>query len=138
MRERLPLWSGWVAIAASDGTNLTVPYLGVAGSMRSAPVFGIKSIGQIKTFPQFDHVKEFWSGEWYPKDDYRDFTPKGKHSAFWLGGRAGQGPLAPPGRYKIVARALSIMGDASNASHWNSIESPVFRIAYKQNLKNLG
>ncbi|PHH78728.1 hypothetical protein CDD80_6363 [Ophiocordyceps camponoti-rufipedis] len=34
--ERLVVWSGWLAISGSDGSYLTVPYLGMAGSMRSA------------------------------------------------------------------------------------------------------
>ncbi|KAM3440473.1 hypothetical protein MY4824_002187 [Beauveria thailandica] len=33
---RLPLWSGWITVAGSDGRNLTVPYLGLTGSLRSA------------------------------------------------------------------------------------------------------
>ncbi|XP_044721161.1 subtilase family domain-containing protein [Hirsutella rhossiliensis] len=33
--KRLPLWSGWVAVNGSDGTSLTVPYLGLAGSLLS-------------------------------------------------------------------------------------------------------
>lgn len=36
--KRLPLWSGWVKIQGSDGKNLTVPYLGLGGSLRSATV----------------------------------------------------------------------------------------------------
>ncbi|KAF4595166.1 subtilisin-like serine protease PR1C [Ophiocordyceps camponoti-floridani] len=34
--QRLVVWSGWLAINGSDGSYLTVPYLGMAGSMRSA------------------------------------------------------------------------------------------------------
>ncbi|RDA86070.1 hypothetical protein CP532_1278 [Ophiocordyceps camponoti-leonardi (nom. inval.)] len=34
--KRLPVWSGWIAINGSEGSSLTVPYLGMAGSMRSA------------------------------------------------------------------------------------------------------
>ncbi len=35
---RLPVYSGFVAINGSDGTSLTLPYLGVAASMRSFTV----------------------------------------------------------------------------------------------------
>ncbi|TQV90014.1 subtilisin [Cordyceps javanica] len=37
--NRLPIWSGFVRISGSDGKNATVPYLGVAGSLRSADIF---------------------------------------------------------------------------------------------------
>ncbi|ODA79101.1 hypothetical protein RJ55_04692 [Drechmeria coniospora] len=221
--KRLPLWSGWVAIKGSDGRKLTVPYLGLGGSLRSATVLdpasalrtlansefvlpdppngqkpgpsgeikqsraairgpaisteidlvlgspqlrvdivpldlcsasgpvnakrvgsraaagfakrsntteldlskacvpdsmvtevsGVKSIGQLPGYPNH-HVKRGsvqldWAGEFAP------------------------GQYAPPGRYKIVARALSIMGEAANEAHWQIIESPVFSISYTHN-----
>ncbi|OAA36110.1 subtilisin-like serine protease PR1C [Beauveria brongniartii RCEF 3172] len=31
--ERLPVWSGWIAVNGSDGSSLTVPYLGLSGSL---------------------------------------------------------------------------------------------------------
>ncbi|KID88656.1 subtilisin-like serine protease PR1C, partial [Metarhizium majus ARSEF 297] len=34
--ERLPIWSGWVIVNGTDGTSLSIPYLGLAGSLRSA------------------------------------------------------------------------------------------------------
>jgi subtilisin family serine protease len=36
--KRLPVYSGYIAINGSDSTALSLPYLGVAGSMRSAVV----------------------------------------------------------------------------------------------------
>ncbi|KAK4097607.1 subtilisin-like protein [Parathielavia hyrcaniae] len=38
--KRLPVYSGYVAINGTDGLALSLPYLGVAGSMRSAVVLG--------------------------------------------------------------------------------------------------
>lgn len=34
--ERLPIWSGWVIANGTDDTSLSIPYLGLAGSPRSA------------------------------------------------------------------------------------------------------
>ncbi|KAM3503948.1 hypothetical protein MY11210_008523 [Beauveria gryllotalpidicola] len=34
-QERIPVWSGWIVVNGTDGSNLTVPFLGVAGSLRS-------------------------------------------------------------------------------------------------------
>ncbi|OAA39600.1 subtilisin-like protease [Beauveria brongniartii RCEF 3172] len=31
---RIPVWSGWIVVNGTDGSNLTVPFLGVAGSLR--------------------------------------------------------------------------------------------------------
>ncbi|QLI74815.1 Subtilisin E [Metarhizium brunneum] len=36
--DRLPVWSGWVAINSSDGKTLTVPYMGLAGSLHKQQV----------------------------------------------------------------------------------------------------
>ncbi|KAF7551263.1 hypothetical protein G7Z17_g5119 [Cylindrodendrum hubeiense] len=36
--ERLPLWSGYIAINGSDGTSLSLPYQGLAGSLHDAQV----------------------------------------------------------------------------------------------------
>lgn len=33
---RLPIWSGWISINGSDSTVLTIPFLGLASSLRSA------------------------------------------------------------------------------------------------------
>ncbi|KAL2177437.1 peptidase S8/S53 domain-containing protein [Thermothelomyces heterothallicus CBS 202.75] len=38
--KRLPVYSGYVAINGSDGSALSLPYLGVAGSLHSAVVLG--------------------------------------------------------------------------------------------------
>ncbi|KAM3515752.1 hypothetical protein MY11210_000523 [Beauveria gryllotalpidicola] len=222
--KRLPLWSGWVSIQGSDGRNLTVPYLGLGGSLRSAAILdpasdlsslsgsdfilsnpptgqkpgpskaienspaairrraistsfelvlgsplvrvdivpldmcstsapvntksvgtrgltglarganasepdlsracvpdsivtefaGVRSIGQLPGYPKH-HV---WRGivniEWTGAFDPEHY--------------------APPGRYQIVARALSIMGDASNEAHWQTVKSPVFSILYEHNV----
>ncbi|KAL2128468.1 hypothetical protein VTI74DRAFT_9137 [Chaetomium olivicolor] len=40
--KRLPVYSGYIAINGTDGTALSLPYLGVAGSMHSAVVLDAK------------------------------------------------------------------------------------------------
>ncbi|KAG8411102.1 hypothetical protein J3458_016212 [Metarhizium acridum] len=223
--KRLPLWSGWVSIQGSDGTNLTVPYLGLGGSLRSAtvldPASGLTSLagsefilsdppeGQkpgpskgITSSPdairsrtmstsfelvlgspqvrvdivpldmcptpapvntasvgarglaslarranatepdlsqacvpdlivtEFAGVKSIGQLPGYPQH----YARRSKVHVDWSGAFA-PGQYAPPGRYKLVARALSIMGDAANETHWQTVESPVFSILYKHNVK---
>ncbi|KGQ09190.1 PI-type proteinase [Beauveria bassiana D1-5] len=36
--NQLPLWSGWIAVNGSDGSSLTVPYLGLSGSLHEHQV----------------------------------------------------------------------------------------------------
>ncbi|KAH6884600.1 peptidase S8/S53 domain-containing protein [Thelonectria olida] len=38
--DRLPLWSGYIAINGSDGTSLSLPYQGLAGSLHDSVVLG--------------------------------------------------------------------------------------------------
>ncbi|PHH67145.1 hypothetical protein CDD81_2914 [Ophiocordyceps australis] len=38
VHARLPLWSGYITLNASDGTSLSLPYQGLAGSLRAAAV----------------------------------------------------------------------------------------------------
>lgn len=40
---RLPVYNGYIALNGSDSTSLSLPYLGVAGSMRSATVLDSRS-----------------------------------------------------------------------------------------------
>ncbi|KID82567.1 subtilisin-like serine protease PR1C [Metarhizium guizhouense ARSEF 977] len=210
--ERLPLWSGWVSIQGSDGTNLTVPYLGLGGSLRSAavldpasklstlagsefllpnppegqtpgpsqgiaePAAAVRSEAISTSFdlvlgsPQvrvdivpldvcstpalvgtranatepdlsqacvpdsivteFAGVKSIGQLPGYPKH----YAKREEIQIHWDGAFA-EGQYAPPGRYKIVARALSIMGDAADGAHWQTVESPVFSILYERNVK---
>lgn len=43
--RRLPVYSGYIAINGSDGFNLSVPYVGVAGSLHSATVLDTAKTG---------------------------------------------------------------------------------------------
>ncbi|KAF7556825.1 hypothetical protein G7Z17_g1136 [Cylindrodendrum hubeiense] len=38
--ERLPVWSGYVAINGTDGSSLSIPYLGLTGSLHGSTVLG--------------------------------------------------------------------------------------------------
>ncbi|PHH72083.1 hypothetical protein CDD82_6183 [Ophiocordyceps australis] len=49
---RQPIWSGWITIDSSNGTSLSVPYLGLAGSLQSATI--IASNGGIIASNQSD------------------------------------------------------------------------------------
>ncbi|KAK2595506.1 hypothetical protein QQS21_006781 [Conoideocrella luteorostrata] len=214
---RLPLWSGWVVISGSDGSNLTVPYLGLSGSLRSAAVMGhdalsvrsfsyknFKTIQKNSTFIFLDPVSGQKPGrpasmEMFTDDEdiYHgnvfltlrlalaspqvrmdiDICPPentttqkvspdvsmncvpgsividsygirsiGQIAGFpqyyvsrnkpirgeWDGSFS-KGRYVPLGRYKIVARALAIFGDANNVSHWQTIESPILSASYLHN-----
>ncbi|POR37781.1 Subtilisin-like serine protease PR1C [Tolypocladium paradoxum] len=231
--KRLPVWSGWIAVSGSDGKTLTVPYLGLGGSLRSATVIEPSERNTIPEYWRFylpdppsgqkhglsNTIKEYmaavpkpWQKIWFrfnlalglpqvrldivPLDicpSANDTLPPpldpgrarpGRPSergdmeaapnlskacvpdsmitefggvksigqlagypqhfmyatkrhmdieAEWTGAYAA-GQYAPRGKYKIVARALAIMGDANNASDWQTVESPVFSIAYMRGL----
>ncbi|RDA95366.1 hypothetical protein CP533_3543 [Ophiocordyceps camponoti-saundersi (nom. inval.)] len=47
--KQLPVWSGWIAINGSEGSSLTVPYLGMAGSMRSATTISASDISLMRS-----------------------------------------------------------------------------------------
>lgn len=218
--QRLPVWSGWIAINSSDNSLLTVPYLGLRGSLSEAIVLapgpvqlsvgehsliarpenstyavkdppastsqqlpgsipvsyrpnggpvipgqpaanfkvalsspevqvhivplsicpgssmdgtapmlnltracvpmtsvaevgGISSIGQVTNFPKYN-------------------VGSGELNVVWNGSLP-SGWYAPPGRYKLVARALSIMGEPKVESHWQVAESPDFTLMYESN-----
>ncbi|PFH59275.1 hypothetical protein XA68_12591 [Ophiocordyceps unilateralis] len=197
--ERLPVWSGWVAINGSDGSYLTVPYLGVASSMRSVasldrnamPLTGVVDGKPTMIPPNSTYIlPDPRSGQRFspsacPSGAIRNYvgstlfihfgTPilaidihpldicpanpgnqslstadacvqTSKLSDFsfryrgtYMGRQAMQipwngllrsGEYAPPGRYKFVARALSVFGDVVKHD-WEAVESPVFRIVYK-------
>ncbi|EQL01604.1 subtilisin-like serine protease PR1C [Ophiocordyceps sinensis CO18] len=235
--ERLPLWSGWIAINGSDGQNLTIPYLGLGGSLRSTLVLdpsGLSIHGNpsqkpitensLVIFPNprgpqkpgpskdkarpegairhlnvtasfklvlgsplvridivpldlcssgppkpFEHVqggdivrlgrpvngtsekgpkvlvtrslactpdsiitefagvKSIGQLPGYPKE----WAGIGQLSGSWTGELDAPWQFAPPGRYKFVARALSITGDAANEADWQTVESPAFSVSYE-------
>ncbi|KAM3519452.1 hypothetical protein MY4038_009780 [Beauveria bassiana] len=205
--KRLPLWSGWVSIQGTDGTNLTVPYLGLGGSLRSAAVIdpasdlsslsgnrgrpnkdairsraistsidlvlgsplvrvdivpldmcststpinttsigtrglaglargaSVTALNQSRTcvpdsiVTEFGGVRSIGQLLGYPKHHVK----RGIYDLDWTGAFAPK-LYAPPGRYQIVARALSIMGNASNETHWQTVKSPVFSILYEDNV----
>ncbi|KAM4054940.1 subtilase family protein [Hirsutella rhossiliensis] len=42
--RRLPLWSGWITVNASDGSSFSIPYQGVAGSLGDRVVLNKKDV----------------------------------------------------------------------------------------------
>ncbi|EGX93531.1 subtilisin, putative [Cordyceps militaris CM01] len=55
-------------------------------------------------------------------------------NGFVFKGLLESGEYVPPGRYKFVARALSLLGDANNAADWQVQETHVFTFGYESNL----
>ncbi|RDA87723.1 hypothetical protein CP532_1806, partial [Ophiocordyceps camponoti-leonardi (nom. inval.)] len=208
--KRLPLWSGWVAVLGSDDSFLTVPYLGLAGSLRKSQVLepevslstnrleistpfppgpssngpgGGKAGGEKVSAmilmklgtPQLRvdmvpvDVCSSSSSSSPPSSSSSSPPPPPQEGAgttpcvpknmvteqggiqtigqppgyprdyplpewlyvFWNGSLA-SGQYAPPGRYKFVIRALAIFGDASNQQDWQTIESEVLTLAYRE------
>ncbi|KAM0668551.1 hypothetical protein ACQRIU_002113 [Beauveria bassiana] len=220
--QRLPVWSGYIKIqeANSSGKALTVPYLGMAGSLRSMPVFGGKGqvsvrnwnrpnvlkynrigytpvvvadppsmgkegLGRIENFEWpantihnspvafFDLVTGTPRIEVYvvpldicPKQANEkltvgqacvpesslvdvagirsiglipgyahDYRGRGEiENGFAFNGLLESGEYAPPGRYKFVARALSVFGDADNEADWEVQETHEITFGYESNL----
>lgn len=72
---------------------------------------GFKTIGQPAGFPAL------WSSRGV--------------SAVPFDGKLADNHYAPPGKYKLVVRALHIFGNEKNKADWDVSESPSFRIIYK-------
>ena len=47
-------------------------------------------------------------------------------------GKLGDGTYAPAGQYRLVVRALHILGDPNKESDYDSVESQMFRIRYSK------
>lgn len=228
--ERLPIWSGWIAVNGTDGKSLTIPYLGLAGSLNS--VFSLNPAtrtirciaGIIFTDPpngqlpgpsrymrpnsewlsgdlpveievlldsrevrvdivpldvcsslsspslsisssssaapnislgrradtaapdlskacvpdamvtEFAAVKSIGQIAGFPKHYMSRPRPNESPEPYWWDGSFAPGQYAPPGRYKLVVRALPPMGDAANASHWQTIETDTVYVFYEHNI----
>ncbi|KID94371.1 subtilisin-like protease, partial [Metarhizium majus ARSEF 297] len=206
--ERLPIWSGWIAVNGTDGKSLTIPYLGLAGSLNSVVSLNpaartIRCIaGIIFTDPpngqlpgpsrymrpnsewlsgdlpvkievlldsreslynsaapnislgrradtaapdlskacvpdamvtEFAAVKSIGQIAGFPKHYMSRPRPNESPEPYWWDGSFAPGQYAPPGRYKLVVRALSPMGDAVNASHSQTIETDTVYVFYEHN-----
>lgn len=219
--QRLPVWSGYVKIqeANSSGKALTVPYLGLAGSLRSKQLFvgpghvsvrnwdqpnvtryneiGFTPVVVADPYMGKERLGNFDSFEWPANTIHNnpvaffhltigtprievyvvpwDICPKqanekltvGKacvpesslvdvagiksiglihgyahdyrgrgepENGFVFDGLLESGEYAPPGRYKFVARALSVFGDADNEDHWQVQETHWITFGYESNL----
>ncbi|KYK58812.1 hypothetical protein DCS_05830 [Drechmeria coniospora] len=55
---RLPLWSGWIVINSTDGTtSLSIPYQGLAGSLRNSTSLDPNGVGMMQS-PNSQFIKE--------------------------------------------------------------------------------
>ncbi|OAQ62482.1 subtilisin [Pochonia chlamydosporia 170] len=176
--DRLALWSGYIAINGTDGTSLSLPYQGLAGSLRDQttitrarlfnstgnelapnstlllPRQGGASDGD--TFPMLG-----WFLPWGSRKilahiiplstlppnnlttEYRGVKTIGQPSGFpalWQSrglngfdftGRLDSGYYAPPGRYKVIFRALRIFGNETKEEDWDVVTTPAFFIKYQ-------
>ncbi|OAA71274.1 Peptidase S8, subtilisin-related protein [Cordyceps fumosorosea ARSEF 2679] len=220
--NRLPVWSGYIKIqeTGSSSKALTVPYLGVAGSLRSMrvipfaghvsvrnwdrpakmrynkigdtpvvvadpPSMGKEGLGRIENFqwpadtihnnpvaifdikvgtprievhvvpldicPKQTDEKLSIGKACVPESSLVDVAGiksigviadyehnyKGRgdeENVFVFKGLLESGEYAPPGRYKFVARALALFGDADNEAHWQVQETHKFTFGYESNL----
>ncbi|ODA82254.1 hypothetical protein RJ55_00761 [Drechmeria coniospora] len=69
------------------------------------------NIGQMHSFPLEYLSRYLRAVTWYGKLDSGDY--------------------APNGTYKIIVRALRIFGDVTNEAHWETSETPPFKITYE-------
>jgi subtilisin family serine protease len=180
---RYPIWSGYITLNGSDATSLSLPYLGVEGSLYSATYFdeeGVKmySTDSLDDNPLYNHtftvpapgkpipediqsakLPLFWARNlWGVPLVYADLVPVASCSNLtraatgsrpigqimgfpkrWVPeksmdeifvGQLGNGDYAPPGRYKVVMRALRIFGDEKNDNDWIVKETQSFGIRY--------
>ncbi|EKD18523.1 uncharacterized protein L3040_007454 [Drepanopeziza brunnea f. sp. 'multigermtubi'] len=192
---RLPVYSGFITINGTQGENLAVPYLGVAGSMLAATVMNpaqmdffsvvngdtiyevlkadvtfvlpVPPEGTPTLAPNLTNALEpgrlpapvvililgspLLRVEIVPIGACADCEVHDVLGLRSIGNTAGMpttynsptglttswdgqldsGAYAPAGRYKIVVMALHIFGDATNAEHYDTWESPEFNIVYQ-------
>lgn len=189
---RLPVYSGYVVINGSDSSALSLPYMGVAGSMKAATVLdpeatyltgseviNATAVGAGRTFylppagasndttfqsnsteyPRFQFALAMGSalirlevspvgeapagtnvtqslgittiGDVFgtPMTYYPRMAPGSVINADW-DGRLATGAYAPEGSYKLVLRALKILGDRDNADDYEAVETVDFNIKY--------
>lgn len=184
-QARLPVWSGWVAVDGSDGSSLSVPYLGLAGSLRNASLFDASRLSLVRAdgaeqepprfFCDFGLILGSPEVRMYavplgvcppsgandtstdPLDASTQCVPQsalvhddglaslGQIPGFprtyvhredlrpsW-GGLLKSDAYAPPGKYKLVARAPSMHGDGAVTADWQTAESPEFTLVYPGN-----
>ncbi|KAK2599076.1 hypothetical protein QQS21_005482 [Conoideocrella luteorostrata] len=220
---QLAVWSGWIKMEGSDGKNLTVPYLGLGGSLKSAPILQDAAYGPGDTGldnsdakvhvifpdppngqkpgpsggikePQNAHrlksIRPFASRIYVGTPELRviivpfDICPSapavqgtttsnrpkpnpseaacvpksmltesfglrsiGQLPGFpkkWTSfgdslnikwdGSFGAGEYVPPGRYKLIAQALTIFGNATSEDDWQHIETIVTNVMYEHNI----
>jgi len=188
---RLPVYSGYITLSGSDGSNFSFPYIGVAGSLHNTTVLYPGNVliassldaanrpglpvpsNTTFTLPPPGHANDtiykartaFPRG-WFnlafgsrliradlvalsncsaaaqnsttilglktvgPIEDFpARFNKRGLDYSDWTGLMA-DGSYAPPGRYKLVYRALRINGNPNLASEYDTAETQDFRIQY--------
>jgi len=186
--RRLPIWSGYIAIYGTDGSSLSMPYQGIAGSLYHTVILAPNqtSVGlynadgdfipvpanstvilppqgkpsDIDTWLQLEVIKALSTRELradvvplttcppanltvddpigggfktigqihgYPK--IKDSRNNGFIRS-WDGFLSSE-VYAPPGKYKIVMRALSLFGDRAKLSDWQMTETQPFYIKYQ-------
>ncbi|PHH68024.1 hypothetical protein CDD82_899 [Ophiocordyceps australis] len=185
--SRLPLWSGYITVNASDGSVLSLPYQGLAGSLRNATVlarnqtwittsrdvkaearsppdalFVLPAPNTASDSPSLPtlvvqlalgsrllrahviahrpahthrpnslfaaasaHGQSIGQLDEFPSR----WNPRGKRVFPW-NGKLHNGKWAPPGRYRIVVRALRIFGDENVDADWDVSQTLPFAISY--------
>ncbi|KAF2228312.1 subtilisin-like protease [Elsinoe ampelina] len=179
---RLPVYSGYIAINGSDGSALSLPYLGVAGAMRDVAILdknqtyltalsdladepvpagkhfiippsnstnnSTASNGTVYDAPQIIAAIKVATAllriDVYPGST-NDTSLAGAigsisgapleyllgvYASFIWTGLFANGTVAPAGEYKIVIRALHLLGDASKESDYDKVETASFSIEY--------
>ncbi|KYK61463.1 hypothetical protein DCS_02605 [Drechmeria coniospora] len=157
--KRLALWSGWVTVNGTDNTDLSVPYIGLDGSLKNTTVLArddtwiARSNDAKRATVPADTVftvpgpHQITTGAVMPAlianltigtpigqpygfpKQYRTHTLEVKHD--W-DGRLNSGEYAPEGRYKLVVRALRIFGNGANKADWDVSETAPFHIKYRK------
>lgn len=180
--KRLGVWSGYVTLNGTDGTNLSLPYQGVTGSMKDSVVLAkddswvansddkkLSPVAANTTFilpgpgnakygdrlPLFvinlslgsknvtGHLQPMTTCPPNSTYEYKGYKTIGQPFDFpalfqsreastnaW-DGQLANGDYAPPGKYRLIARALRIFGDPDNDNDWDVSVGPGFKIQYK-------
>lgn len=139
----------WISLSGDDtytpvaeNTTFTLPAPGTTNATAVLPTIDVYlalgspsvrlDIVPLTTCPP-DWVKEFRGIKTIGQPDGGPFVywPRGINPIDW-DGQLANGKYAPAGKYKVVARALRIFGNAKKDSDWKDVaETPAFRIKYE-------
>lgn len=169
--KRLALWSGYITVNGTDGSSLSLPYQGLAGSLRESTTLEEKgswianstdkartplpngaefvlpspgtarvedgiplvmarlALGTTTLSIEIANSSSETVGK-FSGVPYK-FLTRGDVGFYW-DGQLDTGEYVPAGDYKAIVKALRVSGDPENKDDWDTSETIVISIKYKE------